>query len=116
MSKVKFPLNLRSVERQRSSPAQELAFGARELACAIRFIASSGHVAVADKLRLALAELPPVTVNDLGCERCNGDVPLDQPDLMEDRLCRSCADDYDRAAGERREAMRQARLDAKRAA
>jgi hypothetical protein len=116
MAKPKFPLRLQPVERQTKSPLQDLAFGRSELESAARFIDSAGFQGAANKLRAILAGLPPAMVHELGCRGCNGDVPLEQPDLISDRICRGCAEDYDRAVAERRHAMRQARLDAKRLA
>jgi hypothetical protein len=42
------------------------------------------------------------TVHSLGRQRCNGDVPSNEPDLMQDRLCRACADDCNAALAARR--------------
>lgn len=109
MYQPKFPLTLAPVATKERSPAQDLAFGRDELASAIRFVAAAGHGAIADNLRQALEKLPPATVLRLGCYRCNGDVPLDEPDLVADRLCRSCADAVDAAVEDRRRVMREAR-------
>lgn len=109
MYQPKFPLTLAPVATKERSPAQDLAFGRDELASAIRFVAAAGHSAIADDLRRALDALPPATVLRLGCYRCNGDVPLDQPDLVEDQLCRPCADSIDAAVEDRRRVMRGAR-------
>jgi hypothetical protein len=102
-------MSIPPVPRQEKSAAQDLAFGRRDLECVIRFIRSAGFPDAVADLQRVLDALPPATVFHLGCRTCNGDVPLDQPDLVEDNLCRPCADRYDAAASERRRHMREAR-------
>ena len=113
MKLKKYPLVLRPVARQTKSAAQDFAFGRGELESAIRFLRDQP---ICTDLERALAALPQPTCLHLGCHRCNGDVPLDQPDLVEDRLCRPCADEYDQAILARKEAMRRARTDERLAA
>ncbi len=110
MNKPHFPLNMPLFDRVDRTPAQDLAFGRGDLACAARFIRAAGHEEVARAMESLLSQLPPATVSPLGCHYCGGDVPLDQADLLEDRMCRRCADAYDAAAADRKRRMREARL------
>ena len=115
----KFPLRIAPVPRKESSVAQQVAFARRDIECSILFLDHPGHEAIIAALRVALdgiAALGLPSVHYLGCCVCNDDVPLDVPDLAQDRMCRRCADDSDRAAAIRRSEMKAARQQHARAA
>lgn len=111
------PPHLPRVDRKPTSKALDYAYDRNRLRVAISFLRDPEYAEAAALLAKAIALLPPAMVYYLGCQRCNSNVPLDQPDLIEDRLCRSCADDYDAAlaarravAAERRKAKRRVKL------
>jgi hypothetical protein len=80
-------------ERQPSSCAQELTFARENIEWAARQVRRAGEPEIETALlaiagRIAGMELP--AIHALGCERCNGDVPLDLPRFNRERLCPSC--------------------------
>ncbi len=113
MTASAFPLSdfLPPVARKPKSDVSMLALIRRDCLLLSDRAEERGEPEVAAALRhvVALTEARGAArVLDLGCWRCNGDVPTDRPDLVKDRICPSCADDYDAARAARREVKRAA--------
>lgn len=109
---AKFPILLPAVTRKPKSVAQNVAFARGEITSALRFLDQPEHAGAREALEAALERIEALklpNVLDLGCWRCGGDVPADNPELVADRICRPCADDYDIAVAERNARARTAR-------
>lgn len=109
MTVARFPLRLAPVERKPRSAAQDVAFAREEIETAMRLLSHPSHQPALRALETAMAQIDALkspNVLGLGCWRCGGDVPADQPELAKDRICPPCAADYDAAVAERRAAIK----------